>query len=193
MTLSDLPAERHRLVALKFGEIADAVSDWDAPSPVLEWTARDVVGHLVEWFPGFLGGGGVTLAVAPGSDDPADLWAAHSAAVQQLFDDGDREFTHPFVGTHRLGGAVDRFYTPDIFMHSWDLARSADVDPELDPDFAEALPAGMRPLDEMLRSSGQYGRKREVGPDAQAIERLMAFVGRDPSWSSRTTRSRPAG
>ena len=37
---------------------------------------------------------------------------------------GEESFTHPYAGTHRLADAVDRFYTADVFMHSWDLARA---------------------------------------------------------------------
>ncbi|HLV55581.1 MAG TPA: maleylpyruvate isomerase N-terminal domain-containing protein, partial [Actinotalea caeni] len=64
------PAERHRRVAAGLAAVAAQVTDWDAPSPVPQWRARDVVGHLVEWFPGFLAGGGVTLPAGPGPDDP---------------------------------------------------------------------------------------------------------------------------
>ncbi|NED64392.1 TIGR03086 family protein, partial [Streptomyces sp. SID10244] len=45
------PAERHRVVADDFAAQIAAVSDWDAASPVDGWVARDVVAHLVEWFP----------------------------------------------------------------------------------------------------------------------------------------------
>jgi len=185
MALPENPAERHRQVAAHFGEIASGVADWDAPTPVADWTARDVPDHLIAWFPGFLAGGGVilpepTISVA---DDPAAAWAEHAAAVQALFDDGDRQFEHPKAGSHRLADAIDSFYTADIFMHTWDLSRSAGIDPQLDPDFAGTLLAGMQPIDEMLRASGQYGPKVPVSSDAPVPDQLMAFVGRDPDWS----------
>jgi len=185
MALSEIAAVRHRQVSNHFGDIAAGVSDWAAPSPVAAWTARDVVAHLVEWFPGFLAGGGVTLAPQSVSvaDDPTAAWAEHAAAVQELFDDGDREFAHPMAGTHRLADAIDRFYTSDVFMHTWDLAKAGGLEPALDQDFAEMLLAGMQPIDEMLRASGQYGPKMPVSPDAPVPDQLMAFVGRDPDWS----------
>ncbi|MDR6172864.1 hypothetical protein QE364_001574 [Nocardioides zeae] len=46
---------------------------------------------------------------------------------------------------------------------------------------AEVL-AGMEPIEEMLRASGQYGPRRPVADDAPASDRLMAFLGRDPGW-----------
>lgn len=39
---------------------------------------------------------------------------------------------------------------------------------------------GMQPLDEVLRSSGQFGPKVEVPADADVQTRLLAFIGRDP-------------
>ncbi|AZG45251.1 DinB family protein [Gordonia insulae] len=179
------PAERHRVVAAGFAEQVAAVSDWDAAAPVDGWVARDVVAHLVEWFPGFLAGGGVTLPAGPTvADDPVAAWAAHSMAVQALLDgpDADDTFTHPMAGEHRLADAIDRFYTADVFMHTWDLAASGGVTPDLDPEFAEQLRAGMVGIEEMLRASGQYGRPVAVAADADPLSRLMGFIGRDPEW-----------
>ena len=125
------------------------------------WVARDVVAHLVDWMPGFLAGGGVTL-VADGpavAEDPVGAWHAHAAAMQALLDgpDADREFSHPMAGTHPLNAAIDQFYTFDVFMHTWDLARATGQDDTLDPTLAGELLAGMQPIDAMLRASGQYG------------------------------------
>ncbi|MCH5641872.1 MULTISPECIES: maleylpyruvate isomerase family mycothiol-dependent enzyme [unclassified Gordonia (in: high G+C Gram-positive bacteria)] len=186
MALVELSAaQRHRQVSERFGAVADSVSDWDAPSPVDGWAARDVVGHLVEWFPGFLAGGGVVLAPGPAvADDPVAAWVAHAAAVQDLLD-GDRadeQFTHPMAGTHRLADAIDRFYTADVFMHTWDLAEAAGVDAALDPAFAQQLLDGMAGIEDMLRASGQYGPRVEVPDDADVVVRLAGFIGRDPGW-----------
>ena len=50
------PAERYAAAADNFTRLVGGVSDWDGPSPVKEWTAREVVGHLVTWVPGMIGG-----------------------------------------------------------------------------------------------------------------------------------------
>ena len=44
--------------------------------------------------------------------------------------------------------------------------------------------AGMQPLDEVLRASGQYGPKVPVPADAPAQDQLMGFIGRDPGWQA---------
>jgi uncharacterized protein (TIGR03086 family) len=183
--IDDSPAEAHRRTAAAFTERVDNVVDWDATAPVDGWVARDVVDHLVTWLPGFLDGGGVTLEDVPSvADDPVLAWHRHVAAVQALLESprAAEEFTHPHAGTRILGEVVDAFYTSDVFMHTWDLARATGQDNTLDPARCESMLAGMIPIDGMLRASGQYGPAVPVPADAPAQDRLMGFIGRDPAW-----------
>jgi uncharacterized protein (TIGR03086 family) len=184
MALPETPADRHAVVAGDFGRLVARTPDWSAPSPVVGWTARDVVAHLVEWFPGFLSGGGIELPAGPAvSDDPQAAWQHQADAVQALLvERGEEPFTHPRAGSHRLADAVDQFYTADVFMHSWDLARAGGLDPALDEDHAARMLAGMQPIEQLLRDSGQYGPAVPVPDDAPAVDRLMGFIGRDPTW-----------
>ena len=183
------PAQRHRAIAGRFSETVRGVADWDAPSPVPDWTARDVVRHLVQWLPALLeGGSDVRLPAGPSVDtDPAAAGQSHADAVQALLDDPAtqrQEFTNPHTGTMPVDVAVDRFYTTDVFMHTWDLARATGQDDTLDAELSRQLLEGMEPIDELLRTSGQYGPRVPVPDDAPAHERLMGFVGRDPAWRS---------
>lgn len=186
MTLSELsPAERHREVAAGFTARVEGLVDWDAPSPVAGWDARDVVAHLTTWLPGFLAGSaGVSLPTATG--DPVADWRAQVAAVQSILDDphtAGRVLTNPHTGDVPLADAVDRFYTADVFMHTWDLAVATGQDDRLDPGYCGVLYDGMRPIEQLLRDSGQYGPAVPVPDDAGAQERLLGFIGRDPHWS----------
>jgi uncharacterized protein (TIGR03086 family) len=181
------PAEEHRWIAGGFtdrvrGVPADA---WDRPAPVEGWVARDVVLHLVEWFPAFLeAGAGVQLARGPSvDDDPVAAWTVHSDAVQALLDDPEtpsRMLSNPHVGEVPLDQAVDLFYTADVFMHTWDLARATGQDERLDPDKCAQLVEGMSPHEEAMRQSGQYGPRVTVPDDADVQTRLLAFIGRQP-------------
>jgi uncharacterized protein (TIGR03086 family) len=181
------PPARHRTVAGRFTDVVAATTDWAAPSPVPEWVARDVVRHLVEWFPGFLAfGSGIRLPAGPSvDDDPVGAWAAHADAVQGVLDDPatpGRTFSNPHTGELPLDQAVDRFYTVDVFMHTWDLARATGQDDTLDPGLCADLLSGMEPIDGLLRSSGQYGPRVLVPDDAPVQDRMVAFIGRDPAW-----------
>jgi uncharacterized protein (TIGR03086 family) len=161
--------------------------DWSAPAPVAGWTARDVVEHLVTWLPGFPAAGGVALPSGPPvAEDPVGAWRAHAAAVQALLDDPDgarRPFAHPVAGAGTLAEVIDTFYTADVFMHTWDLARATGQDDRLDAQFCAALLDGMEPIDELLRASGQFGPKVPVPDDADVQSRMLGFIGRDPFWT----------
>lgn len=181
------PADEHREVAGAFtARVRGAAPDaWDNPSPVPAWTARDVVRHLVDWFPPFLAGGSdVELPGVPSvDDDPVAAWEQRAADVQVLLDDPDRaasSFDHPRLPPSPLGEAISRFYTADVFMHTWDLARATGQDERLDPERCRRLYEGMLPLDDVLRQSGQYGPKVAVPDDADVQTKLLAFIGRTP-------------
>jgi hypothetical protein len=48
------------------------------------------------------------------------------------------------------------------------------------PQTCADLLAGMAPIEELLRSSGQYGPAVPVPKDADEQTRLLGFIGRDP-------------
>ena len=188
LALPDLaPAARHAQVSGAFARRVQGVPDggWDAPAPVEGWTARDVVRHLVTWFPGFLEGGtGLRLAAGPSvDDDPVGAWLAQHDAVQALLDDPaseQRVLVNPHVGEVPLPAAVDRFYTADVFLHTWDLARATGQDEALDEAMCQVMLDGMLPVEDLLRSSGQYGPRVDVPADASVQDRLLGFIGRHP-------------
>lgn len=179
------PAGAHRAAADHFGALVDGVRDWDAPSPVAGWTARDVVDHLVTWLPALLAPT-VTLPARPrAADDPVAAWTHHVAAVQALLDDpasADLVLSNPDIGAIPVPDAVDRFYTNDVFLHAWDLARASGQEHGLDEARCAEVLAGMEPMEETLRGSGQFGTRQPVADDAPPSDRLMAFLGRDPDW-----------
>ncbi|WP_235979984.1 TIGR03086 family metal-binding protein [Streptomyces albidus (ex Kaewkla and Franco 2022)] len=180
-------ADEHRTVARVFTERVRGTDpgSWDNPAPCEGWAARDVVRHLVEWFPGFLkAGAGVELPKGPSvDDDPVAAWEVHRDGVQALLDDpatAHKLLSNPHIGEIPLDQAVDRFYTADVFMHTWDLARATGQEEHLDPAKCAQLLDGMLPLDEVLRASGQYGARVEVPESADVQTRLLAFIGRKP-------------
>ena len=175
----------HRQVAGRFGELVDGTVDWEAPAPVAGWRARDVVGHLTGWFPSFVSAGAGIELPRPAGTDPVADWTAHAAAVQALLDDpesAEKVLRNPHLGEVPLPDAVDRFYTADLFMHTWDLARATGQDDRLDPEFCARLLGGMEQMEEVLRGSGQYGPAVPVPTDASPQDRLIGFIGRDPYW-----------
>jgi uncharacterized protein (TIGR03086 family) len=194
MALSDQPAQRHREIAGVFTDRVRGAKDWDAPAPVAGWLARDVVRHLTQWLPGFLAAGaGVELPAGPAvDDDPVAAWEIHCNGVQALLDEpatAGRVLTNPHIGEVPLDRAIDQFYTSDVFMHTWDLARATGQDDRLDEDFCAMLLAGMEPMEDVIRSSGQYGPRFPVDDGADPQTRLLGFIGRDPEFRGRATQA----
>lgn len=185
-------AEAHRASSATFTDRIKGVTDWDAPSPVHGWTARSVVEHLLEWFPGMLAAGS-DARVPDGPDPKEDLlgaWEHQRDAVQAILDDpatASKTYDSPMVGAMPLPVMINNFYTADVFMHTWDLARATGQDDRLDEAGARATLEGMEPIEEMLRGSGQFGTGRGPLPeDADATDRLISFIGRDPRWTPPT-------
>lgn len=182
-------ADAHRRVADEFTVTAAAVprAAWGDPAPPEGWAARDVVGHLVEWFPGFLvSSTGIELPPGPSVDeDPAGAWRVQRDAVQELLDDptvAGVEYDFPHMGTMTLGDVVERIYVGDVFLHRWDLGVATGQEVVLDEATCEAMLSGMVPMEGALRSSGHYGPRFDVPDDAPVQDRLLAFIGRDPAW-----------
>lgn len=181
------PAEEHRRVAAEFTRTVEGTSAeaWDNPAPPEGWVARDVVRHLLDWFPSLLKSStGIELPAGPSvDDDPKGAWRTQTEAVQALLDDpltAEQVFEFPHLGTMSVAAAIDTIYTPDVFLHRWDLARATGQDERLDPERCAAMLEGMLPLDDALRQSGHYGPRVDVPDDADPQTRLLAFIGRHP-------------
>ena len=184
-------SERFEKVAAGFTATVENVPDdaWENPAPCEGWVGRDVVRHLVEWLPGpgfLLGTFGVETGPLPSVDeDPAAAWRIVRETIQRALEDPELatrvEDCGP-PGRLSLEAAVDMTCTPDVLIHTWDLARAAGLDERLDPDEVRRQVVGLESLppevDEGMRSSGHYGPRVEVAPNADEQTRLLAFMGR---------------
>ena len=85
--------------------------------------------------------------------------------------------SNPHLGDVPLDQAVSRFFTADVFMHTWDLALATGQDHGMDPQRCVETLAGMEPMDDILRASGQYGpegrpaARRRPGDAADGVHR----------------------
>jgi uncharacterized protein (TIGR03086 family) len=184
-------ADRFRRVASSLTETIAAVPEdaWSNPSPCEGWDGRDVVRHLVTWLPGpgfLLGAFAVDTALIPSvDDDPAGAWAAVRDAIQGGLDDPEvagRVADCGPPGRLSFEAAVDMTCTPDVLVHTWDLAQAAGLDVALDARELARQAAGIASLppgvDEAMRASGHYGSRVDVGSDADVLTRVLAFNGR---------------
>lgn len=175
----------HARFSQEFTAVAEQVADWDAPTPVPEWRARNVVEHLVDWYESVLEHWvDMDLPDVDPVADPLAAWRTRAQDVQEILEDSEVSSIElsdgPFAG-HTIREMTGELYIPDVYMHTWDLARAAGVAPEMDREYAQQLLEGMQPIESRLRQSGQYGPA--VPTDSEdPVVRLAAFIGRDPEW-----------
>ncbi len=182
-------AARCQAVAAGFTAVAVQVTDWDAQTPCEHWLARDVVAHLTHWYPHNLARAGVDLHLTVDAQaDPLGAWYELARAAQEVLEDPARAQAVYAAGPDE-GKTVEQvtngYFIPDVFMHTWDLARSQGMRVELDPDFARRQLRGLQGLGEALQDGGRFAAPREVPEGASAGDELMAFSGRDPEFGLR--------
>lgn len=74
----------------------------------------------------------------------------------------------------------------EVIVHGWDVARASGQPYDAEPDHVEACIRTMAPQPGEERPVGDdvpFGRPVEVPVDAPPIDRLVAVLGRDPSWT----------
>lgn len=189
-------AERYRAHADIFQrKVADTRPDqWANQSPCADWTARDVVGHIVVMHAAMLSPVGRTLSPAPTvQDDPLAAFISARADVEALLADPDiagQEINSP-GGPTTVERHIDQVISDDMVLHGWDLARATGQDEAMNPADVERMWSGNTSIPpevmDMLRTPGAFGPGVVVfGPevvvpaDASMQDRLLGFIGRDP-------------
>lgn len=178
-------ADTHRAHAATFTRLVEGTTDWNAPTPVADWRAHDIVEHLTSWLPSMLKGLGVYLEEVTATD-PVEAWTDLHTRVQALLDDPARaqQRVTNFQGDEvALEGLLAQYYLPDVFMHAWDLAKATGQDLTLDPATTQSMVDGMTPVVDMLRTSGQYGDPVVLDESHSLEDRLIALIGRNPAWT----------
>lgn len=178
------------------GTVASVPADeWDTVTNCEPWTADVLLGHALAsqqlWLGAVDGDERVSLGavMSPepvGGDRLARVDAVIADAIATWRTPGvlERDLTGPF-GT-LPGSATLVFPSIDALAHTWDLASSVGLDPELSPEMleiGEALVAAA--VNDTTRSFGLFAEPPTLPDDATDTDRLMAKAGR--------IRTRPAG
>jgi uncharacterized protein (TIGR03086 family) len=183
-------AARYRKLAARFTELVDAVpaDRWDRRSPCEEWTALDIVDHVVGTEAEHLDR--MTFSVANSARsavegvDARSAWPIVRDRVQSALDEPRRageQYTGVF-GRTTFAEAIDQFYSIDLVIHAWDLARSTGLEDfeTIPPDEVEAVTAALVPIADMMRQPGVFGPEVALPKDADPQSKLLALVGRQP-------------
>ena len=193
-----------RAVALATATVQGVRPDQlDHPTPCEGMDVRDMLAHLVSalGMVEALATGGDTMAV---QDEPlesgfTDAWLDAAHRAQAAWSDAavlDRPMALPWqqgTGADLLLG-----YVNEIVVHTWDVAVATDQHPDWDDEIVElaidrmpSLPAeGRREMFEQISAdmgldevAMPFAEVVPVPDDAPAIDRLVAWNGRDPGWT----------
>jgi uncharacterized protein (TIGR03086 family) len=175
--------DRYRLVSNRFDAAVRAVTPdrWGTPSPCEQWTARDVVAHVVEGHRGVIAGvrGGESEPMGA-DEDPRQAWEKASRAIDEITGDAEvlaTEFDGP-TGRMPTGEIIGRFVTMDLLVHTWDLARAVGADERLDEDSVRHAYEDLKPMDAMIRQPNVFGPKLEPPLGADLQTEFLYFLGR---------------
>lgn len=174
----------------RFARVLDGVDGrWDSPSPCAGWDARAVVRHVVESQRELLERHGLAVPAAAdlgaGPTGPvAAAWRAHHAATVAVLTDEVLARTYDgYFGPTTIGATLRDFYTWDLLVHGWDVARATDQPYEITDADAAAHDATADGWGDALYADGICGPAVEVPADASPGDRLLARLGRDPGWT----------
>ncbi|HEY1132985.1 MAG TPA: TIGR03086 family metal-binding protein [Nocardioides sp.] len=175
--------------AERFARVLDGADGrWDSPSPCVGWDARAVVRHVVDTERELLERHGLAVPPAPelgtGPTGPvAEAWRAHVAATAAVLTDEVLDRTYDgFFGPTTIGATLRDFYTWDLLVHGWDVARATGQPYVIDEADAAAHDAAADGWGDALYADGICAAAVPVAPDASAGDRLLGRLGRDPHW-----------
>ncbi len=177
-------SDRYATVADGFSARLAGMTDerWAAaPSPCTEWTARDIVVHVINTHLHVRAALGDIPAgdVSPDDNLEAQWWSATHAVRTALADDALASRTvGGMFGEQPFESLVGRLLCADTLIHTWDLARATGQDDRLDEDASEKALTFLTPIDDAIRRPGGFAPKLPPLPGADAQARLLAFAGR---------------
>lgn len=164
----------HLAVCQRFGEaVGSADGKWGRRSPCDAWDARAVLEHVIG-FHDVLILRPLGLKPMRPRGDPQARWqltydqlamAVKSGKVTQLDE-------------YRLMPNLTR----DVLIHTWDLARAVGADDRLDAAWCRLFYDGLPADPQALSSSGMFIAPVAVPTESDAQTKLLARLGRDPSW-----------
>lgn len=194
-----------RAVALGTATVAGVRDDQlELPTPCTEMDVRSLLAHLRGVLDRVtaLGREEDSFAVteAPLGPDRVGDWTEAAHRLQAVWSD-DAVLARPMELSWQHGTGADILlgYVNEILVHTWDLAVATGQEPEWDQDLADTalarmpgLPAeGRREMFEQISAdmgldevAMPFAEVVPVADSAPAIDRLVAWNGRDPGWSA---------
>ena len=114
--------------------------------------------------------------------NPISAWPGLRDRIQTALETPDEAmYTYDgYFGPTNFASTVDQFYSMDLVVHCWDLARAtgmSDYEP-IDPAEMTRIPAEFASMAATMRQPGLFGDQVAVPDSADDQTRFLAFTGR---------------
>lgn len=169
--------------------LVDSIEErqWSSPTPCEEWNVRAVVDHLLDVQQRF-------FANLTGMDARTDSsFRENAAMLESAFkEEGALERIVPDRLGDISGFTLLNILLMELLAHGWDLGQAVNRDLPFDDEVAARAIEFARMMSPKVPSSlRRFKDSQPVRPDAPAIDRLAAFLGRDTAWSQSGSGSGP--
>ena len=165
----------------RFTEAVGTVTDWSAQSPCSDWTAAQVVDHVVDTERGMVAERGADVGVRP-TGEPTDVWTAHHDLIHRLLADpgfAGQAYDGYFGPTTVIDTLVD-FYGFDLLVHGWDVARASGVPLAWTEREMDRIEASIEIFGDSLTMEGICKPAVPVPAEAPRQDRILGRLGRRP-------------
>jgi uncharacterized protein (TIGR03086 family) len=202
MDLSDI-RPLHRIAMVTSTNIVGSVqhADLNAATPCADWQLIDLLAHMTVQHRGF-------AAAARGFGSEPKVWdaasvrdavaadpgAAYADAAKDVLaafaDDAvlDASFTLPDFGPDAKfpGSVAIGFHFVDYVVHGWDVAKALGMPFTVADEVVDAaLPlALLAPEGEARDVPGAPFAHATDGPSQSSLDKILRYLGRDPSWAA---------
>jgi uncharacterized protein (TIGR03086 family) len=166
-----------------------ANADLSLSTPCDEFSVGQLLSHISVWVQVFetaVTNG--TLPFDPMTHTVDSDWhrvftTSASGIVNGLRADGfEREMS--MTGAPLAGEFILNMLLMEYLAHGWDLCKAMGIPVPHSSDLASvSLDAAKAILAPEYRGTGMFGYEVSVPDDASAMDRFVAFIGRDPGWA----------
>lgn len=152
-------------------------TNWQEPSPCLEWTRADVVRHVIDTQSLFFTNH--QLTIEPATDpNPADAFTEHITRVVPLAKQHWHKNIEGFFGPSTIGQTISDFYLFDLLIHRWDMTAFTDHETHFTPTELTWLTAKMDDYGDVMYTQGMFAPPVHVAGEANEQSRVLARTGR---------------
>lgn len=158
-----------------------AADDMSRQTPCTQFNVTQLTGHLLNSIAAI---GGMAGAEIPETDESDSAERRVVSAARPALDAWHRrglEGNVPFGKGEMPAKGACGILSLEFLVHAWDYARAVEHDVNAPESLAEyVLGLARKTIQPELRSRAGFDAPVDVAEDARALDRLVAFTGRNP-------------